>query len=122
MSQSPARLGSGLVSVRKGEASPTTPADSLPEPAGPSPVLDLPRPVPPRESPGPLSQPEVATHLVRPPQKIVPRVSVSVRLPPDMQEWLRVEAFTRRMPIQNLIEEIVEFYQIHHRSGGGEGA
>jgi hypothetical protein len=131
MSLSPARLQSGLVSVKKGEASPTQPPPAL-DPVGPvtpstsSPPAEQPQspPSPPAPvafqaftaapPPEPVRQAAPLAHPVRAQPKIVSRVSVSARLPPDMQEWIRVEAFNRHMPIQNLLEEIVAFYQINY--------
>jgi len=115
MSPPPARLSAGLVPVRKGEAAPATPLEMQDVPL-PAPAAD-PAPVAPAASPQPplrrASTPP-APQVVRDPPQQAARVSVSARLPPELQEWIRVRAFVRRMPIQNLLEEIVEFYRAHH--------
>ncbi|CAH2606494.1 protein of unknown function (plasmid) [Rhodovastum atsumiense] len=123
MSQPPARLTAGLVPVKKGEAAPVTPPPTpAPEEAAAEPTeaqaapATAPEPSPPpapRRS-APKQVPSSAPQLVREPPQQAPRVSVSARLPPELQEWIRVRAFVRRMPIQNLLEEIVEFYRQHH--------
>jgi hypothetical protein len=112
MSQPPARLSGDLVPVRKGEATPATPLEKAQgaSPSEPTSVAVSPPPsAPPRRTSAPP-----APQFVREPSQQAARVSVSARLPPDLQEWIRVRAFVRRMPIQNLLEEIVEFYRQHH--------
>ena len=128
MSQ-PARLTGGLLPSRKGEAAPVTLAPAAaPEPAGSmsesavvssaasgtlADVRQEPAASPssrpaPRERAGVAPKPPAApTALMRAPAPDVPRQNLSVRLPIDMVEWLRVQAFVSRSSIQQIVEDAI---------------
>lgn len=122
MPPQPAKLSSDLVRpVAKGQAAPTLiapPADPepLPPPAPanagstPAPVLPKPAPEPALPLRGPARQPAPAP-MARVPVEEVNRRNLSVRVPVEMAEWLRVWAFRNRKTVQQLVETAIDEFR-----------